>query len=210
MSLLGTAVAAAGRSAAAVRAHAHSRRCLLAQPPPHRCFASNPFGFAPSRDESARRLGVDPTASDAELKRAFLMKAKQVHPDTHRLRNSNNPAAMRQAKLDFVELVKAYEHLKSTRGQGGGGRGAQGGFTGFRAGGGRSADDINAEEESPFASRGPRRRGGAFAGSMNRRSALSRSNKGMVHEDDLNLEKYIAELSEELQEALEFAFYGTA
>ena len=103
---------------------------------------------------------------------------------------------------------------KATRGQpaaGSGGRGGpSGGFTGFRAGGGRSAEDINAEEESPFAKRGPRRRGGAFAGSMDRRSALARSNKGMVHatNDDLDIEAYIADLSEELQEALEFAFYG--
>ena len=58
---------------------------------------------------------------------------------------------MLQAKLDFVELVKAYEHLKSTRGAAdaaadAAGRSGGGGGGGFRTrGGGRSADDINAQ-----------------------------------------------------------------
>ena len=99
--------------------HRHRSYCLptevRAQPPVasrRALSSSHPFGFAPSREDSARRLGVAATASDAELKRAFLQQAKLCHPDTHRLRNSNNPAAMKKAKADFVELVKAYEHLK--------------------------------------------------------------------------------------------------
>jgi len=49
-------------------------------------------------------LGVSKQASDAEIKKAFRQKAKQLHPD----QNRDNP----QAEVEFKEVAEAYEILK--------------------------------------------------------------------------------------------------
>ena len=121
-------------------------------------------------------LGVDRTASAAELKSAYRKLAKQYHPDV-------NPGDQ-AAEAKFKEVSEAYEVLKDEQnraaydqfghaafengGPGGGGFGGQGGFSGFgdigdifeeffggrqpggRRGGGRQqrrGDDLRAEVE---------------------------------------------------------------
>lgn len=49
-------------------------------------------------------LGVEPTASNRELKKAFMIKARQLHPD----KNQDDPNATEK----FQELNEAYEVLK--------------------------------------------------------------------------------------------------
>ena len=48
-------------------------------------------------------LGVEDDAAQADIKRAFLMKAKQFHPDV-------NPS--KEASKIFSDLNEAYETLK--------------------------------------------------------------------------------------------------
>ena len=49
-------------------------------------------------------LGVSKQASEAEIKKAFRIKAKQLHPD----QNRDNP----NAETEFKEVAEAYEILK--------------------------------------------------------------------------------------------------
>lgn len=49
-------------------------------------------------------LGVSKQASDADIKKAFRLKAKQLHPD----QNRDNP----NAEIEFKEVAEAYEILK--------------------------------------------------------------------------------------------------
>ncbi|WP_068318265.1 DnaJ C-terminal domain-containing protein [Polycladidibacter hongkongensis] len=128
-----------------------------------------------------RILGVDKSASEADIKKAFRRLAKQYHPD----QNADNP----QAQAKFAEVNQAYEVLgdKEKRQQfdrgeidgegkaqfnpndfaGFGGAGARGGRGGFGfssagpAGGGGGFDDILNDILGGFGGGGRRRAAGA-------------------------------------------------
>ena len=54
-------------------------------------------------NELYKRLGVAPTATDAEIKKAYRKLAKQLHPDLH----PDDP----QAETKFKDVNEAYETL---------------------------------------------------------------------------------------------------
>ena len=54
-------------------------------------------------NELYKRLGVAPTATEAEIKKAYRRLAKQLHPDLH----PDDP----QAEAKFKEVNEAYETL---------------------------------------------------------------------------------------------------
>lgn len=54
-------------------------------------------------NELYKRLGVAPTATDAEIKKAYRKLAKQLHPDLH----PDDP----QAETRFKDVNEAYETL---------------------------------------------------------------------------------------------------
>ncbi len=54
-------------------------------------------------NELYKRLGVAPTATDAEIKKAYRQLAKQLHPDLH----PDDP----QAEARFKDVNEAYETL---------------------------------------------------------------------------------------------------
>ena len=88
-------------------------------------------------------LGVSPTATDDEVKKAYRQLCKKYHPDA----NVGKPDAA-QAEKKFMEVQQAYEEIMHRR-QGGGARagsGYNGGSQQQRQGGGSQYDD------DPFAS----------------------------------------------------------
>ena len=65
-------------------------------------------------------LGVSPTASDDEVKKAYRTLCKKYHPDA----NVGKPDAA-QAEKKFMEVQQAYEEIMHRR-QGGGQRAGSG------------------------------------------------------------------------------------
>ena len=63
-----------------------------------------PDGSGPSRTAAASVLGVDPDAAEAEVRRAFREKAREVHPD-----------APGGDEAEFKRLRTAYERLTDGR-----------------------------------------------------------------------------------------------
>ena len=64
----------------------------------------NPYGV----------LGVSPSATDEEIKKAYRALSRKYHPDA----NINNPNKM-QAEEKFKEVQQAYEQIMRERQQGG-------------------------------------------------------------------------------------------
>ena len=96
-------------------------------------------------------LGVAPTASDDEVKKAYRQLCKKYHPDA----NVGKPDAA-QAEKKFMEVQQAYEEIMHRR-QGGGTR-AGSGYNGpqqqqrpYGYGGGYGGYDQGGFEDDPFA-----------------------------------------------------------
>ncbi|MBQ4528270.1 MAG: molecular chaperone DnaJ [Clostridia bacterium] len=114
-------------------------------------------------------LGVDKSASDSDIKRAYRKLAKQYHPDV-------NPGN-KEAEVKFKEIGEAYEVLSDSQKRArydqfgfagvdpsyGGGAGSTGGFGGF---GGMDFGDIGDIFGSMF--------GGGFGSSSRRRNGPKR------------------------------------
>ena len=94
-------------------------------------------------------LGVSPTASDDEVKKAYRALCKKYHPDA----NVGKPDAA-QAEKKFMEVQQAYEEIMHRR-QGGGARagsGYNGGSQQRNPYGGYGQGGYYSQDDDPFAS----------------------------------------------------------
>lgn len=65
-----------------------------------------------SREESCKILGVDTTATTTEIRKAYLERAREVHPD------AGNRSGSPNTEIEFGQLHDAYRHLVDHGGQG--------------------------------------------------------------------------------------------
>ena len=89
-------------------------------------------------------LGVQRTADDKEIKKAFRKLARQYHPDLH-----SSPEQKKTSEEKFKEINEAYEHLSDQEKRkrydmfGHAGTQAGSGFEGFDFGRGGFGDVFN-------------------------------------------------------------------
>ena len=96
-------------------------------------------------------LGVSPSASDEEIKKAYRDLTRKYHPDA----NVDNPLAD-LAEEKFKEVQEAYDTIMNERSAGGaggysyGGSGSSGGYSGYGYGGFfRGVSKMAAEPKAP-------------------------------------------------------------
>lgn len=94
-------------------------------------------------------LGVTPSASDEEIKKAYRNLSRKYHPDA----NINNPNRA-QAEEKFKEVQQAYDQIMKEKQQGGGygggyGYHTSGGAGSYGYGGNRSYYKRHSESDSP-------------------------------------------------------------
>jgi len=82
-------------------------------------------------------LGVAPTATDQELKKAYKVNALKFHPD----KNANNP----EAETKFKEISHAYEILSDSQKRSIYDQYGEAGLEGGAGGGGMAAEDLFAQ-----------------------------------------------------------------
>ena len=76
-------------------------------------FQSVKAMFIKETDSAYKILGIDPSASDEEVKRAYREMAKKNHPD---LVSSLGEEVRQAAERKFQEINEAYETIKKQRG----------------------------------------------------------------------------------------------
>ena len=76
-------------------------------------FQSLKAMFVKDTDSAYKILGIDPSASDEEVKRAYREMAKKNHPD---LVSSLGEEVRQAAERKFQEINEAYETIKKQRG----------------------------------------------------------------------------------------------
>jgi DnaJ like chaperone protein len=69
--------------------------------------------FVKSADNAYKILEILPTASDAEVKKAYRDKAKKFHPDKIQ---SDDAALKKGAQEKFQQVQAAYEAIQKERG----------------------------------------------------------------------------------------------
>ena len=82
-------------------------------------------------------LGVSPSASDEEVKKAYRELARKYHPDNYQ----NNPLAD-LAEEKMKEINEAYDAIVAQRKAGGAGRGYGGGYNNVGQNGNSSFSDV--------------------------------------------------------------------
>ena len=148
-----------------------------------------------SRSDLAAVLRVCPTVSEAELKAAFIRRAKECHPDVSR----KSPV---EAKQEFVLVAKAYNALLEQR------RTPQNPHARARG----AADDSgfsSTADVADFARRSRARRQSPSGASQSQRSRSNRDMMGgaSVGDSEVDLEWWL-NLPVELSAALDFAYWG--
>eukprot|EP00611_Tribonema_gayanum_P006324 TRINITY_DN15622_c0_g1_i1.p1 TRINITY_DN15622_c0_g1~~TRINITY_DN15622_c0_g1_i1.p1 ORF type:complete len:224 (-),score=86.25 TRINITY_DN15622_c0_g1_i1:687-1358(-) len=98
-----------------IRRTATHRRQGLATSEARRRGSAPPHGIAllpPSVALALRALGFESLSgvTEASVKRAYLAKAQELHPDKHRHRVESE-AARRRSEERFKEVAEAYQHL---------------------------------------------------------------------------------------------------
>ena len=91
-------------------------------------------------------LGVDPGASDEEIKKAYRSLSRKYHPDA----NINNPNKA-QAEEMFKQVQQAYDQIMREREQGyrGGTSGGQSSYGGYGPGAGYGSGGYSSQEDGP-------------------------------------------------------------
>ena len=77
-------------------------------------FESIKAMFVQAADNAYKILGVSPSASDAEVKKAYRSMAKKYHPDKI---TTDDPALKKGAQEKFQQVQAAYETIQKERAQ---------------------------------------------------------------------------------------------
>jgi len=159
------------------------------------CFSSTFYNQRNSREDLAAVLRVCPPVSEAELKAAFIRRAKECHPDVSR----KSPI---EAKQEFVLVAKAYNALLEQRRTPANPHARS-----------RSEADVkgfsSTEDVADFARRSRARRQSTSGASQSQRSRSNRDMMGgaSVGDSIVDLEWWL-NLPVELSAALDFAYWG--
>jgi hypothetical protein len=148
-----------------------------------------------SSEALAAMLNVSPTASEADLKAAFIRRAKECHPDV-----SRKPPV--EAKQEFILLAKAYDALVQKRR-------SPASYDASPSNGGEDNGFSSHEDVADFArrARARRRPPGATQASRPRSNRDVMGQTSAVDDSFVDLQWWL-DLPVELSNALDFAYWG--